>query len=156
VLVFADFQCPFCARAMPTIDELVAAFPGKVQVVFRHLPLPFHKDAQLAAEAAVEAHAQKGSAGFWQMHDLLFQNQRSLDRASLEQHAAAIGLDMARFRAALDSGAHRAAVDADSKAAAAADIRGTPAFVINGYFVSGAQPLSRFKKVVKKALSEVK
>jgi len=156
VQVFSDFQCPFCSRVTPTIDELVAAFPGKVKVVWRNNPLPFHQHAQLAAEAALEAFAQKGAAGFWQMHDLLFKNQQNLDRAALEQHAASIGLDMTKFRAALDSGAHRAAVEADKKIAEAAGLSGTPAFVINGYVVSGAQPLSAFKKVVSRALAEAK
>ena len=157
VQVFSDFECPFCARAAPTIDELVAAFPGTVQVVFRNTPLPMHKNAQLAAEAALEAFAQKGDAGFWKMHDLLFKDtaaRQSLDRTVLERHAAFLGLDLAKFRAALDGGTHRAAIEADKKIAEAADIRGTPAFVINGIFVSGAQPLAKFKKAVKQALAE--
>ena len=158
VQMFSDFQCPFCARVKPTMDELIAAFPGKVRVVWRNNPLPFHAEAQLAAEAAMEAFAQQGEAGFWKMHELLFKDtsKQNLDRAALERHAASIGLDMAKFTAALDSGAHRAAVEADKKAAETAGITGTPGFVINGYFVSGAQPLAKFKRVVNLALREVK
>ncbi|WP_437676036.1 DsbA family protein [Sorangium sp. So ce131] len=156
VQAFSDFQCPFCARGAATMDELIKAFPGKVRVVFRHLPLPFHPDAQLAAEAAMEALAQKGPAGFWKMHDLLFKDPRpeNLDRAALERHAASIGLNAARFARALDERTHRAAVEADAKVAADAGIHGTPGFVINGYLISGAQPLAKFKKVVRRALSE--
>ncbi|WP_437529979.1 thioredoxin domain-containing protein [Sorangium sp. So ce726] len=156
IQVFSDFQCPFCARAAATMDELIKAFPGKVRVVYRHLPLPFHPEAQLAAEAAMEALAQKGPAGFWKMHDLLFKanDASNLDRAALEQHAASLGLDAARFAKALDEHTHRAAVEADAQAARSAGITGTPGFVINGYLVSGAQPLAKFKKVVRRALSE--
>ncbi|WP_441289713.1 DsbA family protein [Sorangium sp. KYC3313] len=156
IQVFSDFQCPFCARAASTMDELVKAFPGKVRVVYRHLPLPFHPEAQLAAEAAMEALAQKGPAGFWKMHDLLLKanDASNLDRAALEQHAASLGLDPARFAKALDERTHRAAVEADAQTARSAGITGTPGFVINGYLVSGAQPLAKFKKVVRRALSE--
>lgn len=158
IQVFGDFQCPFCARAAKTVDEVVAAFPGKVKVVWRNLPLTFHAEAQLAAEAALEARAQQGDVGFWKMHDLLYQDTttQNLDRAALERHARSLGLDMAKFTAALDTRAHQAAVEADKKIAEAAKISATPTFVINGYMLSGAQPLSKFKKAVKLALSEVK
>ncbi|WP_437714412.1 thioredoxin domain-containing protein [Sorangium sp. So ce448] len=156
IQAFSDFQCPFCARAAATMDELIKAFPGKVRVVYRHLPLPFHPEAQLAAEAAMEALAQKGPAGFWKMHDLLFKvsDASNLDRGALEQHAKSLGLDAARFAKALDEHTHRAAVEADAQAARSAGITGTPGFVINGYLVSGAQPLAKFKKVVRRALGE--
>ncbi|WP_437813040.1 DsbA family protein [Sorangium sp. So ce1078] len=156
IQMFSDFQCPFCARGAATMDELIKAFPGKVRVVFRHLPLPFHPEAQLAAEAAMEALAQQGPAGFWKMHDRLFKahDASNLDRAALEQHAASIGLDAARFARALDERTHRAAVEADAQIARSAGITGTPGFVINGYLVSGAQPLAKFKRVVRRALSE--
>jgi protein-disulfide isomerase len=156
VQLFSDFECPYCLRVEPTLAELEAAFPGQIRVVWRNRPLSFHAHAQLAAEAAQEAFAQRGAAGFWKMHDLLLQNQRSLDRPALEQYAGAVGLDLPRFRAALDSGAHRARIAADVRIADAAGLTGTPGFAINGYKVSGAQPLARFKKVVQRALAEAK
>ncbi|WP_437734837.1 thioredoxin domain-containing protein [Sorangium sp. So ce1335] len=154
IQMFADFQCPFCKRVQPTLDEIIAAYPGKVRVVFRHLPLPFHKHALLAAEASVEAFRQKGEAGFWAMAQRLWEDQSEsgLGREALERHAAAIGLDVAKLGAALDSGAHRAAVEADSKLAASLHITGTPSFAINDYFLSGAQSASRFKRLVDRAL----
>lgn len=157
VQMFGDFQCPYCARGAATMNELIKAFPGKVRVVFRHLPLPMHPEAQLASEAAMEALAQRGPAAFWKLHDLLFKESdaSNLDRDALLRHAASIGLDIPRFTRALDERTHRAAVEADAKAAESAGIRGTPGFVINGYFVSGAQPLAKFKKVVRRALGEV-
>lgn len=155
VQMFVDFQCPFCKRVQPTMNELIAAFPGKVRVVFRHLPLSFHTNAALAAEAAAEAFAQKGEAGFWAMADLLWASQDApdgLERPALEQAAGQAGLDMKRFRAALDGRIHRAAVEADSAIAAKAQISGTPACAVNDYLVSGAVPLAQFERAVRKAL----
>jgi len=153
---FSDFQCPFCSRVEPTVDEVMQAYGDRVKLVWRNLPLPMHPDAPLAAEAAAEAQKQKGNAGFWAMHKKLFENQRALGRENLEKFAGEIGLDLAKFKAALDSHTHKASVDADAKAAGDAQIGGTPAFVINGYFVSGAQPAAKFKKVIEKALAEAK
>ncbi|WP_437690006.1 thioredoxin domain-containing protein [Sorangium sp. So ce176] len=154
IQMFADFQCPFCKRVQPTLDEIIAAYPGKVRVVFRHLPLPFHKQAPLAAEASIEAFRQKGDAGFWAMAQRLWEDpsETGLSREAIERHAAAVGLDAAKLRAALDSGAHRAAVEADRKLAASLHITGTPSFAINDYFLSGAQATARFKRLVNKAL----
>jgi protein-disulfide isomerase len=156
VTAFTDFQCPFCKRAEETTEQLIAAFPGKVRVVYRNLPLPMHPEAPLAAEAALEAFRQQGEGGFLKMKELLWEDQsaQGLGRAALEQKAAQAGLDVARFGAALDARVHRRAVERDAKIAADAGITGTPGFVINGYFVSGAQPLMRFKRVVRRALAE--
>ncbi|NUQ77549.1 MAG: thioredoxin domain-containing protein, partial [Polyangiaceae bacterium] len=159
IQVFSDFQCPYCKRVEPTIASILEAYPGKVRVIWRNTPLPFHKDAALAAEAAVEAFRQKGDAGFWKMHGLLFEGQANpggLERPALEKHAAAVGLDMAKFTSALDSGAHKAEVEQDISIAKAAGISGTPAFVINGYFISGAQPFAKFRKIIDRALKEAK
>ncbi len=159
VQMWSDFQCPFCKRALPTLEQLEKAYPGRVRVVWRNYPLPFHQHAVLAAEAAMEAFAQKGNAGFWKMHDLLYANQAAsggLERPAIEGYAAQIGLDMARFNKALDDSAHADVINADAKEAQGAQINGTPAFVINGYYVSGAQPLAAFKKVVDYALKHPK
>lgn len=156
---FSDFQCPFCARAEATMTALVKAYPGRVKVVWRDLPLVFHKDAELAAEAAREAFAQKGNAGFAKMRALLFEHQRDQDglkRDALESYAKKIGLDAKRFAKALDDHTHKAAIDADKKAAADAGIRGTPGFVVGPFFVSGAQSLRKFRRAVDLALAEGK
>ncbi len=154
IQVFADFQCPFCARLRPTLAELERAYPGKLKIVWRHLPLAFHEDAALAAEAAQEAFAQRGNAGFWTYHDALFEQQRGagLGRAELERIAAAQGLDLARFRAALDARPHRPTVEADAAIAKAADISGTPTTVVGRFVVSGAQPIGAFSRAVDRAL----
>lgn len=157
--IISDFQCPFCGRAEDTVNEVVKNYGDKIRVVWRDLPLDFHADAPLAAQAAREAFKQKGSDGFWKMHDIIFKNQKTengLKREALEKYAGEVGLDMGKFKTALDSQTHKAVVDADKKAAQEAGIQGTPGFVINGYFINGAQPYPKFKKVVDRALAEAK
>jgi protein-disulfide isomerase len=160
VQIFSDFQCPYCAQVRPTLAQLEKKFSGRIRFVWRNFPLPFHAAAPLAAEAAQEVFVQKGATGFWKYHDLLFAMQGAgelageLERPTLERLAKKLGLDMRQFRAALDSRRHKAVVDRDVAAANKAEIRGTPAFVIGGYFVSGAQPVRVFERVVSRALAE--
>jgi protein-disulfide isomerase len=149
---FSDFQCPFCSRVNPTVEQILKEYPKDVKVVWRNMPLPFHADAPLAAEAAHEAFVQTGNKGFWKYHEKLFANQQAIKRPDLEKYAEELGLDMTKFRAALDNHTHKALVDKDVEAAKQAGVSGTPAFTVNGYFVSGAQPFPAFNKVIKLAL----
>lgn len=155
IQAFMDFQCPFCSRAQATLDGLMKKYPGKVRIVYRHNPLPFHKHAKLAAEASVEAFKQRGNRGFWKFHDLLFQNQTALTRDSLEKYAQKVGLDMVRFRKALDDGIHRQQVEADMQVAQDIEIRGTPAFMVNDFFMAGALPPAEFERRIDLALREL-
>ncbi len=156
IQIFSDFQCPFCKRVEPTLAEVEKAYGSKVRFVWRHMPLPFHEDAPLASQAAQEAFAQKGNEGFWKFHDALFAAQPEIKRPSLEKIATDLGLDMTKFKQALDTAKYKANIDRDSKIAQDAGIQGTPAFVINGYFVSGAQPFAAFNKIIKRALGEAR
>jgi len=149
---FSDFQCPFCSRVTPTIEQIMKEYPKDVKVVWHNMPLPFHENAPLAAEAAYEAFTQGGSKAFWAYHDKLFANQQNLKQPDLEKYAQEIGLDAAKFKAALDSHTHKAFIDKDIELAKSVGVSGTPAFTINGYFVSGAQPYPAFSKVIKLAL----
>jgi len=155
---FSDFQCPFCKRVEPTVQAIEKEYGNKIKIVWRHMPLPFHKNAPQAAEAAQEAFAQKGSAAFWTFHDKVFNaegaDEARTDRANLEKIAQEMGLDMDKFKAAIDNNKHKAKIDADAEAGNKAGINGTPAFVINGYYISGAQPESAFKKLINRALKE--
>ncbi|HET7538279.1 MAG TPA: thioredoxin domain-containing protein [Polyangiaceae bacterium] len=155
---FADFQCPFCKRVQPTLTALQKHYGSKLKLVFHHFPLPFHKNAELAAEAAQEVFAQKGSAAFWSFHDRVYGStlgdEERTTRASLERFALAVGVDRDRFETALDSQQHKPKVDADRELASQAQINGTPAFVINGYYLSGAQPENAFRKLIERALKE--
>ncbi|XYI01789.1 DsbA family protein [Sorangium sp. So ce1128] len=155
--VFSDFECPFCKRVEDTVSQISKTYGDKLKIVWRHRPLPMHKNAPLASEAAQEAYAQKGNAGFWAYHEVLFKNQgqpEAFSRASLEKYAEEQGLDMTKFKKALDTNTHKAFVDAENSVADKAGISGTPAFVVNGYFISGAQPFSKFKKLIDKAMKE--
>ncbi|MBN8611248.1 MAG: thioredoxin domain-containing protein, partial [Deltaproteobacteria bacterium] len=148
IVAFEDFQCPFCSRAEPTLARVLEAYGSDVRIVFRHQPLPFHQNAMTAAEASMEAFAQLGPRGFWAMHDLLFENQRSLDRASLDRYAAQLGLDAARFASALDQHTHRARIEEDMSLGRTLGAHGTPAFFINGVELMGAQPYEEFQSVI--------
>jgi protein-disulfide isomerase len=154
---FSDFECPFCKRVEPTMTELEKEYGNKIKVVWRNMPLSFHKNAQLAAEAAMEAYAQKGNAGFWKFHEALFEAQGTpggQERPNLEKLAEAQGLDVAKFKSALDSGKHKERITKDADAASKGGVSGTPSFVINGYYISGAQPTAAFKKLIQKAMKE--
>jgi protein-disulfide isomerase len=148
IVLFSDFQCPFCSRVRPTLDQIMQRYGNQVRIVWRNQPLPFHQQAGLAAEAAMEAYAQRGDEGFWRYHDLLFENQSALAREDLERYAQQIGLDMARFRRALDEHTHQAKVQRDIEVANRVGARGTPAFFINGRNLMGAQPFEQFQQII--------
>jgi protein-disulfide isomerase len=121
--------------------------------VFKNVPLPFHDKAQLAAEAALAANDQ---GKFWEMHDKLFANQQALDRPSLEKYAQEIGLNMDKFKSALDSGKEKAKIDKDKAEGQKAGANGTPTFLINGRQLVGAQPVDAFKKIIDEELQKKK
>jgi protein-disulfide isomerase len=145
MVVFSEFQCPFCARVTGAVDRVLEAYGQDVRLVWKHRPLPFHDRATPAALAA-EAAREQGK--FWEMHDRLFANQRALGGPELEAHARALGLDLGRWRAALDSPRTRARLDADAALADQLGVQGTPTFFINGRPLVGAQPFERFKTMV--------
>ena len=165
IVAFGDFQGPYDKRAADTVEEILKAYPTKVKLVWRNYPLPFHTQAELAAEAAYEVFKQKGNAAFWQMHDALFAHQADqggLERASIDGYAKTLGVDMTKFARALDTASHANDVDVDVKAGKSANISGTPMFLIGSgnamgaswtaYVLSGAQPATKFKKLVDLAL----
>src|SRR5262249_32568951 len=145
VVAFSDFQCPFCSRAVPTLKQVEDTYKGKIRVAFKNMPLPFHDKAHLAAEAALAANEQ---GKFWEMHDKLFANQQALDRPDLEKYAAELGLNMSKFKAALDSGKFKDRVDRESKEGNSFGATGTPTFFINGHILVGAQPFDAFKTAI--------
>ncbi len=151
IVAFSDFECPFCSRVVPTLAQIEKEYEGKVRIAFKHQPLSFHANAKPAAMASMAAHEQ---GKFWQMHDKLFANQRALDRASLERYAQEIGLDVAKFKAAMDSNKFEAAIAADVTEAARVGANGTPTFLINGRTFVGAQPYEAFKRVIDEELKK--
>jgi len=145
IVEFSEFQCPYCSKVLPTMEKIHETYGDKVAVVFRDYPLPMHKEAPKASEAG---HCANEQGKFWEMHDVMFQNQRALQVDKLKGYAAGIGVDQAKFDECLDSGRHAATVEADTKAGAAVGVRGTPAFFVNGQFLNGAQPFENFKKLI--------
>jgi protein-disulfide isomerase len=150
IVVFSDFQCPFCSRAEETIRALENEYQGRIRFAFRNNPLPFHENARLAAKAALAA-AEQGK--FWEYHDALFSHQSALDRASLEKYAADLGLDVPRFSEALGSDRIEKQLQADEKEAARVGAKGTPLFFVNGKRLIGAQPIAAFRTAVDAALA---
>lgn len=158
IVEFSDYQCPYCKRYATTVfTNLKRDYidTGKVRYVFRDFPLTqIHPQAPKAHEAG---HCAGEQDRYWDMHDLMFQNQKNLSVAELSGHAEKLGLDLGSFEACLESGRHAAAVQADSEAGAKAGVRGTPSFIIgksgsgdtiHGTIVRGAQPFTKFQQVI--------
>jgi protein-disulfide isomerase len=151
IVEWSDFECPFCERGFAVVKKVEQAYGGNVRLVFRHQPLPMHEHARPAAEASMAAHEQ---GKFWEYHDKLFAHQQALDRASLDKYAAELGLDMAKFKAALDSKKFDAQIAADATEATSAGVDGTPTFFINGRRLVGAQPIEQFKAIIQEELKK--
>jgi protein-disulfide isomerase len=153
IIEFSDFQCPFCSRGFNTLNDIEGQYKGKVKVVFKQNPLPFHQNAKPAAEASLAAGEQ---GKFWEMYEQLFKNQQKLGADDLNGYAQAIGLDMGKFKAAMESHKFASKVDEELKQGQAAGVSGTPTFVINGHKLVGAQPADAFKKVIDEELAKKK
>lgn len=151
IVEFSDYQCPFCRRwHLEVYEPLLAAYPGKIRMVYRHLPLTsIHPDAQAAAEAAMCAGDQDA---YWPYHNLLFSSE-SLDQQTFLQYAQELSLDMDQFQTCVTERKFKEAVEADSDFAVNLGVRSTPTFFINGLAIVGAQPLEVFKQVIDKELA---
>jgi protein-disulfide isomerase len=145
IVEFSDFQCPFCGRVEPTLKQIRDTYKDDVKIVWRNEPLPFHPNAVPAAKAAMAA-AKQGK--FWQMHDLMFQHQAELSEAKYEEWAKEIGVNVAKWKADKESPQIAKAVDDDTKYGQSVGVDGTPAFFVNGKFISGAMPFETFKPII--------
>jgi protein-disulfide isomerase len=147
---YTDYQCPYCSSVQPTIAALMERYDGQIRHVFKNLPLPMHQQAQLAGEAALCAQDQ---GKYWEFHDWLFQNQRTMNRDSMVAQAGELGMDGSLFDACIAEGTYRARVDADMKEARGFGITGTPGFMINGRVLTGAQPYEAFETIIDEELT---
>ena len=145
IVEFSDFECPFCARVVPTLERIKEEYGDKVRLVFRQFPLSIHANAQKAAEASLCA-ADQGK--FWEMHDLMFEEQKQLTVADLKAKAERLELDAEQFNECLDSGKYADEVRADMAAGQQAGVTGTPAMFINGRLVSGAVPYEQVAEII--------
>ncbi len=151
LIEFSDFQCPFCKRARPVIDQILSTYGKKVRYVFRDFPLAFHRDSPLAHEAANCA----GDQGqYWEYNRKLWENQQDLKREQLLANAKALKLKEADFVQCLDSHKYTAEVQKDIADGRKAGVSGTPAYFVNGRMLSGAQPFEAFAKIIDDELSK--
>ena len=147
---WSDFQCPFCGKAQPALQQLRAQYGNKLRLVWKNQPLPFHPNAMPAAEAAMAA-AEQGK--FWEMHDKLFARQNELSPALYDQLAKEIGLDLGKFHASIEGHRNQALIQADMQAGAVLGASGTPTFFINGRKLVGALPVEAFKQIIDSELA---
>jgi protein-disulfide isomerase len=134
VVEFSDFQCPYCALATPQLRAVLKAYPTQVKLIFKQFPLDMHSQAALAAAAAIAAHRQ---GKFWPMHDALFASHNDLSRPTILTLASAIGLDIKRFEADLDSAQTKQTVAQDLEDGTRAGVMSTPTIFIDGQHYNG-------------------
>jgi protein-disulfide isomerase len=144
---YGDYECPHCGRAYPIIKELQKRLGANLRFVFRNFPLTrIHAHAEHAAEAA-EAAAAQGK--FWEMHDAIFENQRTLDDLHLIKFANELALDVVRFEEELKAGLYAERVRADFRGGVRSGVNGTPTFFINGVRHNGAWELEDLLTAIK-------
>lgn len=150
IIEFSDFSCPYCKRAEQTLKQVMAKYGEKVSLSYRDFPLvqihPYAKTAAEAARCALEY------GKFWEYHDLLFASSSELDLETLVDEARKIGIDEHQFGSCVMSGKHRSEVDRDIDDGLPAGVQTTPAFFINGVYLSGAQPIESFQKIIDQEL----
>ncbi|MBV8865829.1 MAG: thioredoxin domain-containing protein [Acidobacteriaceae bacterium] len=144
IVEFSDFQCPYCAAAVPEINALLKAYPTQLKLIFKQYPLEMHSQADLAAAAALAAQKQ---GKFWEMHDAMFAHHDELTRANILAFAKQIGLDMKRFEEDMDSTAVHESVIRDVQDGDHAGVEGTPTLFINGQRYNGPIALNALKPV---------
>jgi protein-disulfide isomerase len=146
IVEFTDFQCPFCRKSEETLKALLSKYNGRVNLAFLDFPLSeIHGQAASAAEAARCAGEQ---GKFWEYHDRLFADASKLDEAGLIGSAQNLHLDESAFRSCLASGKFKQDIQANREEGIEAGVTGTPAFFINGVFLSGAWPQEEFEKII--------
>ena len=137
----------------PLLEEVLEHYGADASLVFKHFPLGFHKQAQLAAEASMAAHAQ---GKFWEYHDLMFQDSKALARTDLENHAQQLGLNMDKFNEALDNGTYKERVQEDMTLGQGAGVRGTPSIYVNGRKYDGPREGPKMIEIIDKQILKKK
>lgn len=145
LVIFSDFQCPFCGKAVDAVNDLEKAYGKNLRVVFRDFPLNMHKDAPRAAEAGACAQEQ---GKFWRFHDALFADQKDLSDQGLAARAAKAGLNVKAFSACLSSGKYAGEWKADAEDGRRYGVTGTPTFFVNGRMLFGNQSLQALSQAV--------
>ncbi|MGA7317414.1 MAG: DsbA family protein [Silvibacterium sp.] len=146
---FADYECPYCQKVNPQIQQLKKEYGDNLTVIYKDFPLPMHHGSEKAAEASRCAGEQ---GKFWEYHDVLFYS-RLIDVDALKEHARVLKLDGDRFDTCLDSGKQAAAVKQDLDEAKSLGLTGTPSFFVNGHFFSGVVDYAALKDIVNQQLN---
>ena len=152
IIEFSDFQCPFCVRAAATVNDLKKMYGNKIQVAFKHYPLPMHQQAKPASEASMCVNEQSADK-FWKYHDKLFANVEKLDDESLKKYAKEVGADMGKFEKCVSEKKYAKLVESDMEYGNRLGVRSTPTFFVNGRLVQGAQPAEAFKEIIDEELA---
>ncbi|MGA3040652.1 MAG: thioredoxin domain-containing protein [Bryobacteraceae bacterium] len=142
---FSDFQCPYCTLATPQLQAIMRVYPTQVRLFFKQFPLDIHSQAAMAAAAAVAAQKQ---GKFWEMHDALFASHNDLSRPTILALASAIGVDVKRFEADLDSAEVRKAVARDQEDGSNIGVMSTPTLFIDGQHYNGEIKLTTLKPIL--------
>lgn len=129
IVEFSDFQCPYCARLQPTLNQVLKAYPDDVKLVYKDYPLSFHKQARNAAKAA-RAAGEQGK--YWEMHDLIFANFSKLTEDMFKDFATKLNLDVNKFLADFNSNRYDALIQQDINLARTVGVTGTPTLFVNG------------------------
>jgi protein-disulfide isomerase len=145
IVEFSDFQCPYCALAVPQIKAVLKTYPNQVKLVFKEFPLEEHSQAELAATAAVAAQKQ---GKFWAMHDAMYANRNNLSRQNILALAKQAGLDMKRFETDMNSTEVRETIIRDLQDGDRAGVQGTPTIFINGQRYNGEIALDTLKPIL--------
>jgi protein-disulfide isomerase len=148
---FSSFQCGFCARVQGTVSQIKETYKDSVRFEFRHFPLDTQPESLPAAIATVCANEQ---GKFWELHDKIFANQREMNAANFTAWAKELGLDMDKFKKCQDNPESKNLVMADMEIGRNAGVDSTPAFIINGVMVKGAQPFEKFKSIIDAQLAK--
>ena len=150
IVEFSDFHCPYCRAVQPTLNQVMAKYPGKVRLVYRHFPLDsLHPQARRAAEASWCAAEQDM---FWQFHDRIYASGPDASEDTLKRLAGEAGLDTAKFASCVASGRASASIEKDVEEGARHGVSGTPGFFVNGRSLSGNMPFDAFVRVIDEEL----
>jgi protein-disulfide isomerase len=152
IVEFSDFQCPYCAAAVPQIRAILQAYPAQIKLIFKQFPLEEHPQADLAATAAVAAQKQ---GKFWPMHDALFAHSDNLSRKSILSYAKDIGLDVDKLENDMDTTEVRETVERDVEDGNDADVMGTPTIFIDGQRYNGAITFESLKPILDEELKRL-
>jgi len=153
IIEFSDFQCSYCKQTVPTLNKLMHLYSGDVRLVFKHLPLPNHPQAFVAAQASVCAERQ---GKFWEYHDHLFDYSDDLSADKLKKIASETSLKADEFNSCLGSEESRTVVLQDIQAAKKYGIQGTPTLIINGKIIKGGNSIENLRKVVDEEIKKKK